>query len=43
MHYWAVENPHWMRQQDHQNRWSLNVWGGVVNNRIVGPFFFKVT
>jgi hypothetical protein len=28
-----------MREQDIQNRWSLNVWGGVVNNRIVGPFF----
>jgi hypothetical protein len=25
MHYWAAENPHWTRQQDHQNRWSLNV------------------
>lgn len=40
MHYWAVENPHWMREQDYQNRWSLNVWGGIINNRIVGPFFF---
>jgi hypothetical protein len=39
-HYWAIQNPHWMREQDIQNRWSLNVWGGVVNNRIVGPFFF---
>jgi hypothetical protein len=40
LHYWAIQNPHWMREQDIQNRWSLNVWGGVVNNRIVGPFFF---
>jgi hypothetical protein len=41
MDYWAVDNPHWMHQEDHQNRWSLNVWRGVVNNRIVGPFFFE--
>ncbi|CAH1378461.1 unnamed protein product [Tenebrio molitor] len=40
LHYWAIQNPHWMREQDIQNRWSLSVWGGVVNNRIVGPFFF---
>jgi hypothetical protein len=40
LHYWEIQNPHWMREQDIKNRWSLNVWGGVVNNRIVGPFFF---
>jgi hypothetical protein len=40
LHYWAIQNPHWMREQDIQNRWSLNVWGGVVKNRIVEPFFF---
>jgi hypothetical protein len=39
LHNWAIQNPHWMRVQDIQNRWSLNVWGGVVNNRIVGPVF----
>lgn len=40
LHYWAVENPHWMRQQATQNYWSLNVWGGVIHDRVVGPFFF---
>jgi hypothetical protein len=25
MHYWAVENPHWMRQQAIQNYWSLTL------------------
>ncbi|EZA49294.1 hypothetical protein X777_12319 [Ooceraea biroi] len=25
MHFWAVENPHWLRQIEHQRQWSLNV------------------
>jgi hypothetical protein len=41
MHYWAVENPHWMRQQAIQNYWSLNVLGGVIHNIVVGPFFYE--
>lgn len=40
MHYWSVNNPHWMREVDHQNRWSLNVWCGILDGRIIGPFFF---
>lgn len=40
MHYWAVVNPHWMRQRMNQNIWSLNVWGGVLGDRVIGPFFF---
>lgn len=42
-HYWSDENPHWMRQVDHQNVWSLNVWCGVLGERIIGPFFFEGT
>lgn len=40
MHYWSENNPHWMRQVDHQNRWSVNVWCGIVEGRIIGPFVF---
>lgn len=40
MHYYAIENPHWLRTVDHQNRWSLNVWGGIIGNHIIGPYFF---
>lgn len=39
-HYWSVENPHWHRQVDFQHRWSLNVWCGIINGYLVGPFFF---
>ena len=41
MHYWSPNNPHWMREVDYQNRWSLNVWCGILDGRIVGPFFFN--
>lgn len=40
MHYYATANPHWMRTVDHQNRWSLNVWGGILGDQVIGPFFF---
>jgi len=41
MHYYATENPHWVREVQHQNHWSLNVWCGIHNNRIIGPYFFN--
>lgn len=40
MHYYAVENPLWLRQINYQNRWSLHVWGGIIGNQIIGPFIF---
>lgn len=40
MHYWSDRNPHWMREVDRQNRWSVNVWCGIVNGRIIGPHIF---
>lgn len=43
MHYWSATNPHWMRTVDHQRRWSLNVWCGILGNKIIGPHFFEGT
>lgn len=40
-HYYSVENPRLMRQIDHQHRWSLNVWGGIIGNTVIGPYFFN--
>ncbi|XP_018376644.1 PREDICTED: uncharacterized protein LOC108769919 [Trachymyrmex cornetzi] len=39
--YWAQENPHWYREIDHQRIWKVNVWCGIVDTHIVGPFFFE--
>lgn len=38
-HYWAIENPHWIREQHVQQRFSVNVWCGLVNDKLVGPYF----
>jgi len=42
-HYWSDRNPHWLREVDNQHVWSLNVWCGIVGDRIIGPFFFDGT
>lgn len=39
--YWSDQNPRWVRQIDHQHRWSLNVWCGIINGQIIGPHFFE--
>jgi hypothetical protein len=41
MHYYATENPHWVREIDNQNVWSLNVWAGIINDHVIGPHFFE--
>lgn len=43
MHYWSVDNPHWMRQNPTQRYWSLNAWGGMTDDKLIGPFFFDGT
>lgn len=40
-HYWSAENPHWVRGVDHQNRWSLTTWCGILNGILIGPYFFE--
>lgn len=41
--YWAKENPRWMREQHTQYPQKVNVWAGIVRNRIIGPYFFDDT
>jgi Helix-turn-helix domain (DUF4817) len=38
-HYYSTENPNFVRYTS-QTRWSLNVWGGVVGDHVIGPYFF---
>lgn len=37
-HIWSVENPHAVRRGHFQQRYSLNVWAGLVNGQLIGPF-----
>lgn len=41
MHYWAANNPRWMQEVQHQGRWSVNVWCGILGNKIIGPFIWN--
>jgi hypothetical protein len=42
-HYWSVENPHWLRETRHQVNWRVNVWCGILGDRIIGPVFYQGT
>ena len=38
VHVWADENPHAIRQTRFQQEFSINLWAGIVNNYLIGPF-----
>lgn len=38
-HFYSDVNPRHFREVNRQNRWSLNVWGGIFGDRVIGPFF----
>ncbi|KAJ8953826.1 hypothetical protein NQ318_006676 [Aromia moschata] len=39
--YWSPENPHWKMETRSQFPQNVNVWAGIVGNRILGPFVIK--
>ena len=41
MHYWANENPRWMRTVPVQHLWSVNCWYGIVDDHVIGSYFFE--
>lgn len=41
LHHWAVENPHCIRPVNSQRRFSINVWCGIIDNTLLGPFFYE--
>ena len=40
-HYWTPVNPHWMREDGHQHRWSVTVWCGIIHGYLIEPYFFE--
>jgi len=43
MHYWLDENPHWLREVDHQRQWSVNVWCSIIGDKLIGLYFIDGT
>ncbi|EZA60813.1 hypothetical protein X777_13646 [Ooceraea biroi] len=37
-HLWADENPRAYHIRNFQQRFSVNLWAGVLNDAIIGPF-----
>lgn len=38
LHTWAPDNPHATRHRSFQHRFSVNMWAGVIGNKLIGPF-----
>ncbi|EFN66784.1 Transposable element Tc3 transposase, partial [Camponotus floridanus] len=38
---WSDVNPHATRDRGFQRRFSVNVWCGIIETKIIGPFFFN--
>ncbi|KAF8793411.1 hypothetical protein HNY73_004893 [Argiope bruennichi] len=35
---WSRFNPHLIRAQEHEESWSVNVWVGILGDRLFGPY-----
>ncbi|XP_051155172.1 uncharacterized protein LOC127277823 [Leptopilina boulardi] len=40
-HYWAPINPHMTSVRGFQHRFTINVWAGLIGDRLIGPFNFR--
>jgi hypothetical protein len=40
LHTWSNNNPHETRITNFQRRFSVNVWCGLLGNKLIGPFVF---
>jgi hypothetical protein len=37
-HLWADENPHGTWDRNFQKKFGVNVWAGILGNKIIGPY-----
>jgi hypothetical protein len=37
-HIWSEENPHEIQERYFQQSFSLNVWIGIIENHLIGPY-----
>ena len=38
--FWSDENPNWVRETHTQYPQTINVWCGIIDGYLIGPFFF---
>lgn len=41
LHYYSDRNPRILRTVDTQHKWSINVWGELIGENVIGPYFFN--
>lgn len=37
-HYYDIQNPHLTWERNAQYRWKFNIWAGITNDEIIGPY-----
>ena len=37
-HHWSANNPHNIHIHSYQHRFSVNVWAGIVDDHLIGPY-----
>lgn len=37
-HVWSEENPHSIRSTKFQHKFSVNVWAGIIDGYLIGPY-----
>lgn len=42
-HFWSIVNPRQNREIRNQHRFGFNVWVGLWNNQIIGPYIYEGT
>lgn len=40
-HVWSEENPHATVESNFQQRFSVNVWCGMIDNQLIGPYILE--
>lgn len=38
LHYWSRENPQIVREDRFQHQFGVNLWAGILDGRVIGPF-----
>jgi hypothetical protein len=39
--YWSQKNPNWVVSIYNNDKKKVQVWAGIIGNKIIGPIFFK--
>jgi hypothetical protein len=41
-HVWAQENPNVKHMRNHQHHFAINMWAGIINDHLIGPYLLPL-